>query len=116
MNPYLLDLPAVVSFSGGRTSGFMLRQILDAHGGQPDGLKICFQNTGLEHPATYDFVRECGERWGVEITWLEYCLDAEGGHSYRIVDFDTASRDGSPSPDSSRRSNTSRTPSPGYAP
>ena len=95
-SPYLLDLPAVVSFSGGRTSGFMLRQILDAHGGQPDDLKICFQNTGLEHAATYDFVRECGERWGVEITWLEYCLDEGGGHSYRIVDFDTASRDGEP--------------------
>jgi hypothetical protein len=41
VSPYLLDLPAVVSFSGGRTSGFMLRHILDAHGGQPDDLKVC---------------------------------------------------------------------------
>ena len=66
-NPYLLDLPAVVSFSGGRTSGFMLRHILDAHGGQPEDLVVSFQNTGLEHPATYDFIKEVEDRWGVDI-------------------------------------------------
>jgi hypothetical protein len=96
VDPYLLDLPAVVSFSGGRTSGFMLRQILDAHGGQPDDLKVCFQNTGLEHPATYQFVQDVADSWEVEITWIEYCLDGEGLPSYRVVDFDTASRDGEP--------------------
>lgn len=95
-NPYLLDLPAVVSFSGGRTSGFMLRQILDAHGGKPDGLEVCFQNTGLEHPATYDFVNEVEERWGVPITWLEYTLDDENLPTFKVVNYETASRDGTP--------------------
>lgn len=96
MNPYLLDLPAVVSFSGGRTSGFMLRQILEAHGGQPAELKVCFQNTGLEHPATYDFVRDVAANWGVDITWLEYCTDEDNQHDYRIVDFESAARGGEP--------------------
>lgn len=32
-NPFYVEGPAVVSFSGGRTSAFMLRQILDAAGG-----------------------------------------------------------------------------------
>lgn len=95
-NPYLLDLPAVVSFSGGRTSGFMLRHILDAHGGQPEGLVVCFQNTGLEHPATYNFIKEVEDRWGVDITWLEYCLDEAHEPSFKIVDYDTASRNGEP--------------------
>jgi len=95
-SPYLLELPAVVSFSGGRTSGFMLRHILDAHKGQPEDLKICFQNTGLEHAATYEFVRECGERWGVDITWLEYRVNDENEHDYAIVAYDTASREGEP--------------------
>ena len=95
-NPYLLDLPAVVSFSGGRTSGFMLRHILDAHGGQPEDLKVCFQNTGLEHAATYEFIREVGERWDVDIIWLEYALDAENKHSYRIVTPDEAATSGEP--------------------
>lgn len=95
-NPYLLDLPAVVSFSGGRTSGFMLRQILDAHNGQPDNLKVCFQNTGLEHPATLDFIQQVSDRWGVEITWTEYCVNEEGEHDFRLVNHETASRNGEP--------------------
>lgn len=33
-NPYHIEGPALISVSGGRTSGFMLRQILDAHGGR----------------------------------------------------------------------------------
>jgi len=95
-NPYLLTLPAVVSFSGGRTSGFMLRNILDAHGGQPDGLKVCFQNTGLEHAATYAFVKDVAERWAVDITWLEYRVSADNQHDYEVVTHDTASRAGEP--------------------
>ena len=94
-DPYLLDLPAVVSFSGGRTSGFMLRNILDAHGGQPDGLKVCFQNTGLEHEATLAFVRDVAENWGVEITWLEY-VAGDDQHAFKMVDFDSAARAGEP--------------------
>lgn len=95
-NPYLLDLPAVVSFSGGRTSGFMLHHILEALGGQPDNLKVCFQNTGLEHPATYDFIQEVSERWSLDIVWTEYCVNDEGDHAYRIVNYETASRNGEP--------------------
>jgi len=95
-NPYLIDLPGVVSFSGGRTSGYMLYHIVEAFGGQPDDLKICFQNTGLEHPATYDFVKECGERWGVDIVWLEYFVNEEDAHDVKVVDFDSASRNGEP--------------------
>ena len=95
-NPYLLELPAVVSFSGGRTSGYMLRKILDAHDGQPEGLEVCFQNTGLEHPATYEFVREVAERWGVRITWLQYYVNVEGDHDFHEVNFDSASRNGEP--------------------
>ena len=91
---YRLQLPAVVSFSGGRTSGFMLRNILDAHQGQPDGLKVCFANTGLEHQATLDFVRDVGANWGVDITWLEYAWDE--GHSYKHVTWETAARKGEP--------------------
>jgi len=96
MNPFLLDLPAVVATSGGRTSGYMLRRILDAHDGQPDDLKVVFCNTGLEHAATYEFLREMEERWGVAIDWIEYDLDQDGEHDFRVVDFETAARDGEP--------------------
>jgi hypothetical protein len=37
-NPYLINGPALVSFSGGKTSAFMMHEILRAHGGTlPDG-------------------------------------------------------------------------------
>jgi 3'-phosphoadenosine 5'-phosphosulfate sulfotransferase (PAPS reductase)/FAD synthetase len=72
-NPYLIQGPALISFSGGRTSAYMLRQILDAHGGVlPEDVQVCFANTGKERPETLAFVQECGARWGVRIVWLEW--------------------------------------------
>ena len=69
-NPFLIEGPAVISFSGGRTSGYMLRRILDA-GLQPD-VHVLFANTGKERAETLAFVRECSARWDVPIHWLEY--------------------------------------------
>jgi 3'-phosphoadenosine 5'-phosphosulfate sulfotransferase (PAPS reductase)/FAD synthetase len=94
---YKLELPAVVAFSGGRTSGYMLWHILDAfEGKQPDDLKVCFQNTGLEHDATYQFVKDCAKHWGVEITWLEYATGADAKPTANVVAPDAASRTGEP--------------------
>jgi 3'-phosphoadenosine 5'-phosphosulfate sulfotransferase (PAPS reductase)/FAD synthetase len=94
-NPYLLDTPAVVSFSGGRTSGYMLWHIIQAFGGTlPDGVKVVFCNTGKERPETLAFVERCSQRWGVAVTWLEYRHD--GKPTFAVVDFATASRDGEP--------------------
>jgi 3'-phosphoadenosine 5'-phosphosulfate sulfotransferase (PAPS reductase)/FAD synthetase len=72
-NPYRIEAPALISFSGGRTSGFMLQHILDAFGGRlPEGIVAVFANTGKEMTETLDFVPDCGKRWGVNIVWLEY--------------------------------------------
>ena len=68
-NPYLIDGPAVISFSGGRTSGYMLRRILDA--GLQSDVHVIFADTGKERAETYDFVRACAAAWGVEIAWVE---------------------------------------------
>lgn len=49
-DPFKITGPAVVSFSGGRTSGYMLYRIIAAHGGTlPDDVKVCFQNSGGKH-------------------------------------------------------------------
>jgi len=69
VNPYLIEGPAVISFSGGRTSGYMLRQVLDA-GLQPD-VHVIFADTGKEREETYQFVRDCSSAWDVEIHWVE---------------------------------------------
>ncbi len=94
-NPYRIDGPALVSFSGGRTSGFMLRQILDAHDGQlPADVHVVFFNTGREFEQTLRFVHECGARWQVTITWLEY--DPADPFATGVVGYNSASRDGEP--------------------
>lgn len=98
-----------IAFSGGRTSGEMLRRILDANGSLPPRVKVIFTNTGREMDETLDFVQECGARWNVDITWLEYrcrftgaAHDPRNGvfdsaaHSYEIVSHNSASRDGEP--------------------
>lgn len=96
MNPYRIEGPALISVSGGRTSGYMLAKILEAHGGAlPKDVLAVFANTGLEHPATYDFLREMGERWW-PIIWLEHHRDRAGKPSFRLVTYDDCSRDGEP--------------------
>ena len=71
--------PTCISFSGGRTSGYMLWLTLQAHGEKlPDDTHVVFANTGKEEEATLRFVRDCAERWGVPIVWVEYRPDGDG--------------------------------------
>jgi 3'-phosphoadenosine 5'-phosphosulfate sulfotransferase (PAPS reductase)/FAD synthetase len=93
-DPFRIDSPTCISFSGGRTSAYMLWRVLQSNGGiLPDEAVVCFANTGKEEEATLRFVRECSLRWDVPITWVEYRDDERG---YAVVDFDTASRNGEP--------------------
>lgn len=93
MSHYFCSEPTVVSFSGGRTSAFMLYKTLEAHDGNlPDYVKVCFANTGKEMPQTLDFVRDCAKEWGCEITWLEY----RKKKTFAVVDYESASREGEP--------------------
>ena len=103
MNPYFTKGPTCISFSGGRTSAYMLYKVLEAHDGVlPKETVITFANTGIEHPATLDFVRDCGEQWGVNIIWLEATArigtESENKYvyGYEVVNYDTASRNGEP--------------------
>lgn len=93
-NPYRIEGPALISFSGGRTSGYMLWHILDAHDGKlPDDVHVCFANTGKEREETLRFVHECATRWSVRVNWLERF---EGARGFRDVGFNSASRAGEP--------------------
>ena len=95
-NPYQIEGPAVVSFSGGRSSGFMLWNILQAHGGTlPEDIKVIFCNTGLEHHETYEFIHRIEENW-CPVIWLEYDLDLDQKQIFKVVDYGSASRTGEP--------------------
>jgi hypothetical protein len=96
-DPFRIEGPACVSFSGGRTSAMMLRRILDAHGGRlPADVYVLFENTGREREETLRFVADCAERWGVAIRWLERDGSQPSGARFREVEYETASRAGEP--------------------
>lgn len=107
----------VVLFSGGRTSGLMLRRMLNTR----EDFITCFCNTGKERLETLDFVHEVETRWRVPIVWLEYhrvaastispgifpterrnqnlaksASNGEKVHWFREVNAQTASRKGEP--------------------
>jgi len=92
-DPFKIDSPTCISFSGGRTSAYMLWRVLQANGGLPSDAVVCFANTGKEDEATLRFVQTCSERWDIPITWLEYQSNAP---NYKVVNFATASRNGEP--------------------
>jgi len=96
VNPFLITGPTCISFSGGRTSAYMLHRVLEANGGLPDEAKVCFANTGKEDEATLEFVRDCERHWQVPITWLEYLAYTDDEPKFKEVTFETASRDGEP--------------------
>lgn len=95
-DPFLITEPTAISFSGGRTSAYMLHRILESNGGLPDEAIVCFANTGKEEEATLRFVQRCSDEWSVPITWVEFEWAEKGADRFRVVDFDTASRNGEP--------------------
>ena len=99
-DPFLIQGPAIISFSGGRTSAYMLWRILQAHGGTlPDDVHVCFANTGKEREETLRFVHECATRWGVRVRWMEfidYPKKAPVSERFVEVGFNSASRNGEP--------------------
>ena len=85
--------PTVISFSGGRTSAYMLWRVLQENNGLPEDCLVMFDNTGKEELVTLDFINECSIRWNVSIIWLEY---RNSESQFEVVNYETASRNGEP--------------------
>ncbi len=88
------NLPHVIKFSGGRSSGMMLMQLLQQ--GKlirSRGDVVIFNNTSAEHPATYQFVHRCKEvceqTYGIPFFWIEFATveDAVQGDWGRISTY-----------------------------
>lgn len=87
----------VVSFSGGKTSGFMCHYLLESWAHKYN-FTFCFANTGREHEETLKFAKKCDEYFGLNLKWLEAVTNPVKGKGVRhkIVNFETASRNGEP--------------------
>ena len=93
-DPFKIEGPALISFSGGRTSAYMLWRILQAHGGSlPDDVHVTFANTGKDREETLRFVQECATRWNVRVRWLEWRPMPD---RFAEVGFNSADRAGLP--------------------
>lgn len=76
----------VVSFSGGRTSAYMVHLMLKM---DPDAHYI-FMDTGAEHPATYEFVRNLVRHWNLNLTCLRVIPNPEmrKASTYEVLTVD----------------------------
>ena len=86
-----------ISFSGGRTSGYMTHRLIKELSDEYDFI-VTFANTGMEHEKTLEFVNNCDKFFRFNTIWLEAVVNEEKrvGTEHRIVSFETASRKGEP--------------------
>jgi 3'-phosphoadenosine 5'-phosphosulfate sulfotransferase (PAPS reductase)/FAD synthetase len=112
-NPFKIIEPTCISFSGGRTSAYMLYRILQAHDmSLPPEAIVCFANTGKECEETLEFVHDCETNWGVKINWLEYKGHETPKERFKVVNYETASRNGEPFLDSIKQNGKFNLPNP----
>lgn len=87
-----------ISFSGGRTSAYMTKWLLDNKRSEYNDIVVLFSNTGQEDERTLEFVNKCDIEFGFNVVWLEADVyhGRRVGTKYKVTDFNGASRCGEP--------------------
>ncbi|WP_055076323.1 phosphoadenosine phosphosulfate reductase family protein [Pseudanabaena sp. 'Roaring Creek'] len=87
----------LISFSGGETSAYMAKLLLDQYRGSVEIL-VLFANTGQEAEETLVFVKECDRVFNLNLVWIEADVQPERGigTKAKTTDFWDASRNGEP--------------------
>jgi len=80
----------VISFSGGRTSAYLVHLFKsdpNAH--------FVFMDTGAEHPATYQFVKDIVKHWKINLVCLRTVVDPKKGKGcgYKVIQLDDLKQD-----------------------
>lgn len=77
----------IISFSGGRTSAFMLFLMLQAARRFGWKLLVIYCDTGAETPATLKFIRDCVKAWEFELIVLRAVIRPLGvGNGYQVFE------------------------------
>ena len=84
----------IASFSGGETSALMSIKLKEKY---PDTVFV-YANTGEENEETLIFVDKVDKAYNLGVVWIEAVINPEKGKgtTYKIVNFETASRKGEP--------------------
>lgn len=87
----------IVSFSGGRTSAYMAKWLIDNKHDKYN-LTFIFMNTGAEDERTLTFINRCDKEWGLNLIWLEASVKhgERVGTKYTVTSFEGASRECEP--------------------
>ena len=82
----------IVSFSGGRTSAYLVHCIekMRKDGRLQGPVEYIFMDTGAEHPGTYKFARQVADHFGISMTLLRPVISPElgTGVTFKIVGWD----------------------------
>lgn len=94
----------LISFSGGETSAFMAQWILN-HKKDEYEIICVFANTGQENEETLEFIEKCDKAFNMNLVWVEAVINPKMGEGvrHRIVDYNSASRDGQPFEDAIKK-------------
>jgi len=89
-----------ISFSGGKTSAYMTKMLLDHFRKHEPQRKIIvtFANTGQEHEETLKFVDRCDKAFAMNLVWVEAVVDPRPRFAtgHKVVTFETAARNAEP--------------------
>ncbi len=77
----------VVSFSGGRTSAYLCKVMIETFG--RENVDFIYMDTGAEHEKTYEFIRSVNNEFKLNLTCLrgDFNQRLGEGHKYKIVDI-----------------------------
>ena len=83
----------VVSFSGGRTSAYLCKVMIDKFG--KDNVDFIYMDTGAEHPKTYEFIKKVNEEFKLGLVCLrgDFSRPLGGGVYYNVVDINDLKQD-----------------------
>mgnify|MGYP003635052675 CR=1 FL=1 len=88
-----MNLKKVVSFSGGRTSAYLCKLMIDTYG--KENVDFVYMDTGAEHSKTYEFIRKVNDEFGLNLICLrgDFTRPLGDGVGYNVVNIDSIKPD-----------------------
>lgn len=85
----------LASFSGGRTSAYMTKWLLDNKSDEYE-IVVVFANSTQEHKLTLKFIDECDRHFGFNTVWIESVpiIGQRASSGHRVVTYERAGVDG----------------------
>lgn len=85
----------IVSFSGGRTSAYLVYLMEQKRKNEGWDVEYIFMDTGGEHPKTYEFVKQTAETFGIDLICLRTVVNYGQRKScdYKVVNINDCKAD-----------------------